>query len=502
MKKLIAVFLALMMILSLTTVAFAAEEGDTETPSATPTTGSITINGTNASAVYSIYKLMDLESYNTASGAYSYKVNEKWTNFFTNGDGKDYVTIDATSEYVTWIAAEDDDTVAEFAKKALAYAKNPDNNITSDGTYTGAQLNEHDSKFSNLAFGWYLVDTSMGALCGLTTTNPNASINAKNGLPNMTKQVIEDSTNQPSITNTADIGQIMEYQITINVHAGAENYKLWDEMPNGIKFHSLTKIEHIIPSVSTTEVPAEYYSLLTHPESKAENADIHKFEIQFTQEFCDHLNVNDKIVVYYTAMLTRDAEVGNEKGNVNKAWLTFGEPNAGHKTTESTTTTYTYGIDIVKTDSQNTLIDGAVFKIYDAAENGNEVAVVLMEDGVTYRRARTDETGVEILVKNGKVRVVGFDNGTYYLQEIEAPDGYNKLTERQKFIIADDNLDAIFNESVFSTGSGVHVVNKTGSMLPETGAMGTTLFITTGTMLVMATGVLLVTKKRMSMIQE
>ncbi|MBE6960295.1 MAG: LPXTG cell wall anchor domain-containing protein, partial [Ruminococcaceae bacterium] len=120
----------------------------------------------------------------------------------------------------------------------------------------------------------------------------------------------------------------------------------------------------------------------------------------------------------------------------------------------------------------------------------------------TYRRARADETGVAIVVKDGKVRVVGFDNGTYYLEETEAPDGYNKLSARQRFIISDGNLDATFNGEIYSTGSGVHVVNKTGSMLPETGGMGTVLFITFGTIVVLGAGILLVTKKRMSMIKD
>ena len=220
--------------------------------------------------------------------------------------------------------------------------------------------------------------------------------------------------------------------------------------------------------------------------------------MHFSEGFCNELETNDKIIVSYTAMLNRNAVIAGD-GNVNTAWLSFGE---GNKSNEDSVITYTYGIDIVKTNSQNTLIDGAEFKIYDAATGGNEVAVVLMDDGVTYRRARADETGVAIVVKDGKVRVVGFDNGTYYLEETEAPDGYNKLTARQKFIISDGNLDATFNGDVYSTGSGVHVVNKTGSMLPETGAMGTMLFITFGMFVVLGTGVLLVTKKRMSMIED
>ena len=106
------------------------------------------------------------------------------------------------------------------------------------------------------------------------------------------------------------------------------------------------------------------------------------------------------------------------------------------------------------------------------------------------------------MVTDGKIRVAGLDNGTYYLEETVAPDGYNKLSARQKFIVSDGNLDAIFNDGTYSTGSGVHVVNKTGSMLPETGGMGTVLFVAIGTVVVLGAGVLLVTKKRMSMIKE
>ena len=119
-----------------------------------------------------------------------------------------------------------------------------------------------------------------------------------------------------------------------------------------------------------------------------------------------------------------------------------------------------------------------------------------------YRRARADETGVSIVVKDGKVRVVGFDNGVYYLEETVTPSGYNQLAGRQRFIISDGNRDAIFNGDIYSTGSGVHVVNKTGSMLPETGGMGTTMFITFGAVVVLGAGALLVTKKRMGMIED
>ena len=492
MKKLISMLLAIVMILSLAVTAFAAE-GD-ETPE-----GSITINGVSTENVYEIYKLLDLESYDTTAGAYSYKVNSAWTGFFAEGTGAlAYMTVD-NAGYVTWTAAENDETVAAFAKLALAYAEAngiaPVKSSRNEGDFV---ITGTSGVFSGLELGYYLIDSTMGALCGLTTTNPSASINAKNGAPTIDKQVQEDSTQQWGDENSADIGQTVNFRVTINVHAGAQNYVLHDKMSAGLTFDPAS----VSATLNGEAVDAANFTVVTDNTCDAENC---TFEIVFTNDFCDNLETNDKLIVFYSAMLNRNAVVAGD-GNPNEAWLEFGED---HYTTHDTTTTKTYGIDIVKTDSQNLLIDGAEFRIYDAEEGGNLIAVVLMDDGVTYRRARADELEeqlnseiVNIVVENGTARVVGLDNGTYYLEEVVAPQGYNKLTARQRFIIADGNLDSVFNGEVYSKGSGVHVVNKTGTMLPETGAAGTIMFITFGTFVVMATGVLLVTKKRMTMIQE
>ena len=166
LQKIASFILAIILVLSLGTAAFAAE------------TGSITINGANTDNTYEIYKLLDLESYDLVSGAYSYKVNPTWAAFFATDEAKLYFSVDEQN-YATWIAAEDDTTVSTFAKKALAYAKA--NSISpvkstknaADYTITGEIL-----KFDGLELGYYLIDSTMGALCGLTTTNPHAAINA------------------------------------------------------------------------------------------------------------------------------------------------------------------------------------------------------------------------------------------------------------------------------------------------------------------------------------
>ena len=213
MKRIISIILALTLIATFSITAFADE---TET-------GSITINGISTDNTYEIYKLLDLESYDVAAGAYSYKANAAWATFFTTDEAKLYMATDKDG-YVTWIATEDDDTKATFAKLALAYAKengiDPVKSSENDGEFV---ITGNSGKFSGLELGYYLIDSTVGALCGLTTTNPDASINAKNGIPTIDKQVKEDSTEQWGANNTADIGQTVEYRVTINVHAGAEN---------------------------------------------------------------------------------------------------------------------------------------------------------------------------------------------------------------------------------------------------------------------------------------
>lgn len=530
MKKIISLLLAMLLVFSLATVAFADGEpsqpqipsvsvGEATTNNTEITTGSITINGVTAENTYAIYKMLHLESYDTTSKVYSYKIITQWLPFFTSEAAHPYVAVD-NSGYVTWIGEDTDTAKAAFAKLALAFAKNNANGISAidtsaDGWDTTGTLADGTAygKFTDLTLGYYLVDSTMGALCGLTTTNEHASISAKNVPPTMEKQVREDSTAQWGSVNTADIGQLVDFRVTINVHRGAENYILHDQFGNGFTFGEdmpdtiqenvgVTAIHHVVPGKTDTLVPESYYDVDENP------ADGCSFHVEFTQDFCEHLQTNDKVVISYNAMLNRHATIAGA-GNQNKAWLSFGELSS-HTTEESLTTTKTYAFDLIKTDSQNTLIDGAQFKIYDALTGGNEVGVVPMEVNVNsdaqYRRARPDELAAgmtqPIVVEDGKVRIAGFDNGTYYLEEVVTPNGYNQLAARHAFTISDLNLYATFNGGVYSTGSGVHVVNKAGSMLPETGAMGTSMFIVFGMFVMLGTGVLLVTKKRMSMIED
>ena len=96
----------------------------------------------------------------------------------------------------------------------------------------------------------------------------------------------------------------------------------------------------------------------------------------------------------------------------------------------------------------------------------------------------------------GKFKIQGLDAGTYYLAETQQPAGYNKL-KAPITIKIDDEGKIYVNEAEEVNVGDVKVLNNTGSLLPSTGGMGTTLFYIFGAILVIGSGVVLITKKRM-----
>ncbi len=115
--------------------------------------------------------------------------------------------------------------------------------------------------------------------------------------------------------------------------------------------------------------------------------------------------------------------------------------------------------------------------------------------------------------ENGALIIDGLAAGTYKITEVTAPDGYNALkdpinvtiqfdpTATEVWSYYDDMENSKYNSTnVDKPASGIyeiHVVNKAGSTLPSTGGIGTTIFYTAGSLLVVTAGVVLVTKKRM-----
>ena len=481
-KRLASLLLALVLIVALAVPVFA--EGET---------GSITINDAVVGQTYTIYQILDLESYNASANAYAYKATTAW-NTFINSDAikGTYVEVDAQG-YVTW---KDGADAAAFAKAAQKYAK--DNSITNQGSVTATTTTV---SFTGLDLGYYLVDTTLGTLCALDTTNPDVVMEEKNEVPTNVKTVEEDSTHNYGEKNDADIGQTVNFKSTITAQAGAENYVFHDTMSAGLTYTSVTGI-----TLNGTAVDASNYTVT------APAADGDTFDVTFTQTFCDTLKANDQIVVSYTATLNENAVIAGE-GNPNTSKVSYGDSSNTKYTPDSTTKTYTWDVDVFKytmNGETETALAGATFTLSKNADGSNPIALVSKGNNV-YRVAKTGETGTVTEITTdatGKFTIQGLDADTYYLTETAAPAGYNKLVAPIKVMI-DNNGNVTYATKTTAAGEygsavaadaslGIKVLNQTGMELPSTGGMGTTIFYVVGSVLVLAAVVLLVTKKRMN----
>ena len=478
MKKLASVLLTLVMALVLTVPAFAAQEG-------TLTGGSITINDAVPEQIYNAYQLLYLESYNKDAGAYAYKANSAWENWLKTQTS--YVSFD-TQGYVTWVEGAD---AAAFAELAQAEAVK----MTADATATASAAAEGSTystvKFKNLKLGYYLVDTTLGTLCSLDTTNPDAVVEEKNEAPTNVKTVEEDSTGNYGKKNDADIGQTVNFKSTITAQAGAENYVFHDTMSAGLTYTGVTGI-----TLNSSAVDVSNYTVT------APAADGDTFDVTFTQAFCDTLKANDQIVISYTATLNENAVIAGE-GNPNTSKVSYGDSSNTKYTPDSQTKTYTWDVDVFKYTREGETekaLAGATFTLSKNTDDELTPIALVSEGNNVYRVAMTGDnsTVTEITTDTtGKFTIKGLDADTYYLDETKAPDGYNILASPITIVIGDNGVV----NGTAETPQGVDevkVLNQTGSVLPSTGGIGTTIFYVLGTILVLGAGVLLVTRKRMS----
>ena len=476
MKKLMAALLAVAMVCAMAIPAWAA--GGT-----TAGTGSITIDKAVSGETYTIYKMFDLNSYDPTAGTYSYTVVSAWEDFFKDGAaGNSYITLE--NGHPTWVKGAQ---AADFAKAALAYATEKNITATKKETATSNTVS-----FTGLDLGYYLVDTSLGALCGLDTTKPDATINEKNEVPDIDKKVADSEGNWVT-ENTAKIGDTVNYKVTITVQTANNRYVLHDTMSEGLTFNK----DSVKVTVGTEEVATTNYDVVTT------GIGTETFNVKFKDEYIATLAAGTKIEVTYSAVVNAKAKVDSDK-NTNEAHLVYGNK---HETEKHETKTYLYEFDLIKfSGSTKKLLGGAQFKLYDAETGGNEIKLVKNEDD-TYRVATATETPVAYIetVAGKTVKISGLDKKVYYLEETVPPAGYNGLTQRVKVDLSTGSKkvtagyfnDGTYDESLASSIGGVAVVNNAGTTLPGTGGIGTTIVYVIGGGLMAAAAILLITKKRM-----
>lgn len=493
-KKIAAIMFAFMMVVSM---SCNVKADDTNTAT-TGEKGTITINNAIPGQTYKIYKILELESYNPTTKNYAYKVTSEWKNF-VDGDGSTYLTKVDGTDYVNWVgdSSNNGEHVKTFAEKAIAYAKDVNNNI--NPLQTNENVTSNTVTFNNLPLGYYLVDSSVGTLCSLDTTKPAATIQEKNGVPSVDKIITSGGVVfNGGKSNSANIGDTVYFKTIITAQPGAQNYVLHDKMDAGLTFNerSVKAILNKNETKKDTELTATDYSVVT---SNLEGTDPKcTFHIEFTPKLCESLKADDTITVTYSATLNENAVIAGE-GYKNKTWLKYGENN-NLETTHPTTTTKTFEMHVFKfyidkndLTTEKGLAD-AKFTL-SKNPNGTDPIKLINKGSNTYRVAKKDETNTitEVITPdNGRFTIQGLGAGTYYLTEIQQPAGYNKLSGPVTVVI-DENEKVRVGES---EANPVKVENKTGTVLPSTGGAGTTMIYLIGAVLVLGSGVVLATKRR------
>ena len=496
-KKLLAALLAVAMLCAMAVPAFAASSSND---------GKITINNAVSGQTYTIYRILELE-YDQTNNAYRYTAVAAW-NAFINTRSSD-LKVDNTTGTVTWVNSDKNNNssaIQNFADAAGKWAS--DNTIANDGSQ---KASGSTVTFTDLPLGWYLVVSSLsnGAICSIGTTDKEVTINEKNGAPTVDKEVLEDSTNTYGKGNDADVGDTVTFRATIKVTDGdPKNYVLHDKMSDGLTFKGITSVTRTNAGTSTSDTLNEntHYTL---KQGAGVTVDPNcTFELAFKENV---LKPNDVVVVEYTAVINEKAVIGST-GNPNEATLEYKD---GTRGTSSSTKTYTWKIDIYKyfQDSAGTKkpLKDATFVLYRQNSSNTPEYAKISADKIEWGTEKEQATPLTS-DKEGKIAISRLDADTYYLEETKAPTGYNPLTSPIEIKIEHSTMNETSASAtitykqqgtedsatnITSTENRVEVENKTGTTLPSTGGMGTTLFYVVGGGLMVAAIVLLVTKKRM-----
>lgn len=457
-RRIFASLLALMLLIALSTTAFAAEGG------------SITVENPKDGETYTAYLIFDVV-YNTAQSAYSYTIaaDSQWLTTVQGYAGvtlSDAVT-DGSGNTYHIVTKNDDFSAAEFAKVLQ-------NAMTGK---TGIELTVSGGKASasGLDLGYYFVSSTNGALCNLTTTEPDALIYDKNDIP------FDKTADDISV----EVGQTVNFTVKGKVPdtTGFESYvyEISDTMSSGLTFSKDVQV-YVDGTLLT-----EHFTLTNTPAEDGATGFKLAIDVMQIQTL-----VNKEIKVTYTAVVNENAVSVIQQNNAVLKYSN--DPTDSTKSSEipEVVKLYTAKIVIDKYESgdESKKLSDAQFVLMNSSSEFYSYDAGL--DVVSWVAEQKDAT-VATTDDNGAVEFIGLEDGTYTLKEIEAPAGYNLLTDTIDITIAGSDADATTLTVVSK------VANATGSQLPSTGGMGTTVFYIIGILMMAVSAVLLIAKKRISM---
>ena len=416
-----------------------------------------------------------------------------------------------------------------------------------------------DGKFNNLPAGyWLFVTDQPGSTKDTNKTNGNddaftspiftivggADVNAepKKSVPNVTKAVKDDATGA-TFNKSADscMDQFIEYQLTGTVASNINTYSDYkytftDKLPNSMtpKFVDGTS------DVLDVKVMIDDKIVGNDGYSKAFSAD-NVLTVSFenlkacVDEKGQPITVSESshVTVEYQAKLDsakifvngKDGAIKPEFGSLvgnpqeNTVTLTYSNnPQAEGTGTTGTTVKhpaydYTYGIDVTKVGSEtnNPPLAGVVFTLQ---EQGDDAGTFIMANGTKTTDGKLAELTTDA---NGKINVVGLDEGTYILKEVTPAPGYNNsaangVTFTIKSTFDQTGKNVKLDTSTIDAGKDVvmggtatagagklsfTIVDKKGSSLPLTGLNGVTFtWIAGGAVLCIGVAHLIRSRKR------
>lgn len=507
MKKIMALMLAAIMMMAMSVTAFAAE-GATGTNTLTVNVKTTTPAQDLKGQTINLYKLFDVtESKSGETTNYAYTVNNTYKAALAS-----VLKIGETAKDEEFVkaVADQEATIQQFANDFTAKALT--DNLGATKTSEKITESKTSYEFTGLDAGYYLVYVTGGKEIQsslVTVDETTTTVNLK--------------TEAPSITKTADketvsIGQVVKYTVTGSIPdtTGYAKYvyKIHDELSTGLDFvndAAGTACEANSVKVTVAFKDTDVTDASKAPTTATLDAVNHR---KMTLDLSSWVRENQRNkgkefnVTYYAKV--NDKAVVAEK---NSAKLEYGnDPDNTTETTPSEAKTPTYPLNIKKTDHKTSgLLAGAKFSLYTETEynkdadtrqaikvtgtNGNYVVDPTSENTVF------ESAATKIGENEYNLHVNGLAEGTYYLVETKAPDGYNKLTapvviKITKSTDTDVNNWTISKDGTVETDKIIDIANSTGSILPSTGGRGAIAFAVIAALLVFGVAVSFIRDKR------
>lgn len=531
-KRLGAVLLAMAMAVSvLCTGALAAE-----------TTYSITVKSAVSGHTYEAYQVFTgtvatgegknkvLSDIKWGSGVNSVELVEELKSTKNNPLGTDFSEKNTAADIAAVVAGYDSDKIKKFATVVGKHLQ-----TTATGTSGEFDSTNQIYTISGLSAGYYLVkdkDNTVNTEKHDAYTNyimevvQNVEVTPKTAVPTVTKKIVEDGDKKNA--TTAKVGDVVNFELTGTLPDNYADYTKYqyefhDTLSKGLTYNG--DVEVFVKN-GETETKLASTSYTVEPENRQTTtpsqdttitvkfADLKKNTVTGANNTTVTIGKDSKIIVKYSATLNENAVVG-EAGNTNTVNLVYS--NNPNNTSTGTTkddkaTVYTFQLNVTKVDGTNsgTKLAGAKFKLYYETDNTRYYVKEVTNDNTIKSWTNTENEALELTTdSNGDITVKGLKEGTYYLEETKAPDGYNKLTAPVKVDIANDSTDIHKLDSVKADGvdgivsddkaiGTITVANNKGSTLPSTGGMGTKLFYTIGGILMAGAAIILVVRKRRS----